>query len=108
MGLIPGAGLVSLSPPDRFYNLPFLLAYSVLDEVLTQFVAQHIFQCNSWMLGKKMEASRNEVPWKNFDLINSGKNDRNSLAHGAVLLDKINCTKYIDAIEAELKAWDII
>lgn len=101
-------GLVSNSTPQEFYNLPFMLAYTVLDEVLEQLKNEGVFSCNTWMLGPKMKKSRNKIPWKNYDLVNSGKGSRNDLAHKAITLNKTDCLKYIDAIETELKAWEIL
>jgi len=93
---------------DESYNLPFLLAYSVLDQVLTELRQQGEFQCTSWFLGAKMSASRDHLPWKDYDLADSGREARNLLAHEAVLLSKADCLKYIDAVRAELKAWAVI
>ena len=106
--LFPGAGWIQSSTPHKFYNLPFLLAYTILDEVLEQLKNEGVFNCNTWMLGPKMEASRNIIPWKNYNLVNSGREARNDLAHKAITLNKTDCLKYIAAIETELKNWEII
>jgi len=106
--LYPGAGLIGNSTPQEFYNLPFILAYTVLDGVLEQLKNEGVFSCNTWMLGVKMEKSRDKIPWNNYDLINSGKNARNDLAHKAITINKTDCLKYIEAIETELKAWGIL
>ena len=108
--ILPGAGVINAASfmPEGFWNLPFLLAYSVLDDVLTVLRDQGVFQCESWMLGKKMEASRNHLPWQDYDLVVAGKDARNDLAHGAVMLPKKECFMYIDAIEVELGAWGVL
>lgn len=94
--------------PDETYNLPFVLAYSVIDNVLSELKDQGDIVCNSWMLGAKMEASRNTLPWKDYDLIWAGKEQRNQLAHDSILIDKAECVKYIDAVENELNGWGIL
>jgi len=106
--LLPGYGIINEFIPDEFHNLPFVLAFAVLDEVLTQLRDQGDFKCKSSFLGPKMEASQSHLPWQNYDLVNSGKKARNRLAHDATLLAKADCIKYIDTIEIELRAWGII
>ena len=78
--IVPGAGTMNAASlmPEGFWNLPFLLAYSVLDNVLTVLRDQGVFECRSWMLGKKMEASRSQLAWQNYDLVFSGKEARNN------------------------------
>ena len=94
--------------PDETYNLPFVLAYSVLDNVLSELRDQGDIDCKSWMLGIKMEASKNTLPWKDYNLIWAGKEKRDQLAHASILIDKAECIKYIDAVENELNGWDIL
>jgi hypothetical protein len=102
---------VNETPPESFYNVPFMLAYAVLDQVLTEFMHQGIFKCrdrNRSMLGEKMNASRPSVRWQDYDLIEKGKFARNELAHEAKIVDRANCFIFIDAIERELKTWSVI
>ena len=93
---------------DESYNLPFLLVYGVLDEVLTELRDQGQFSCPSRQLGHKMAASRNHLPWDNYDLVDQGRNARNRLAHDTVLLSKCDCLKYVDAVESELHMWGVM
>jgi len=103
---VPGGAAITESHPDESYNIPFLLAYAVLDEVLTQLQNEGVFKCkNRRMLGAKMDASRNRLPWQEYDKVYSGKEERNDLAHHAKLVAKADCLAYINAIEVELKAW---
>jgi len=108
--LIPGDGVINETPPEDFYNLPFLLAYAVLDQVLDELMDQGVFQCvqKRPFLGDKMVVSRNRLPWLDYDLVDLGRKARNDLAHEAKLLGKSQCFAFIDAIEAELKAWGIL
>jgi len=108
--MIPGGAFINETPPESFYNLPFLLAYAILDQVLTELIDQESIQCKQKkpLLGDKMAASLNVLPWQNYTLIEDGKTARNELAHEARLLTKNDCFAYIDAIETELKAWDVL
>jgi len=107
---LTSGGVVSLGHaiPDGFWNLPFFLAYSILDDVLYALTEQGFFLCKSRQLGARMESSKGIIPWVNFELILAGKESRNDLAHRAVVLSKKECFKYILAIEAELKSWGIL
>jgi hypothetical protein len=110
MRLVPGMGFIDFggSTPDAFWNLPFALAYSVLDQALSALRDQSVFVCGTWMLGPKMEASKQHLPWQDYDLVSRGKDARNDLAHRAILLPKKECFLYVDAVGVELKAWGIV
>ena len=103
--IVPGTGYVSLQIPKEHFNLPFILAYSLLDEVLSEMRNNNVFTCSTWMLGAKMNASQTILPWVDYDVINDGKDKRNDLAHNGVLLSQEECNKYISAIGIELKCW---
>lgn len=96
--------------PDGSQNLPLILAYSALDQVLSQLIDEGFFICNGNRppLGKKMVDSKGGLPWEDYDLVNKGKDDRNNLAHEGILVGIDDCHKYINAIEVELKAWEVI
>ncbi len=101
------------TPPLESYNLPFVLAYAILDQVLAELINQDTIQYTGKKpppLGAKMEASKKapEIKWQDYEKIEKGKEDRNDLAHEAKLLDKNKCFEYIDAIETELKAWGVL
>jgi hypothetical protein len=64
-----------------------------------------------WSLGARMEASRkpaSSITWVNFDLVDEGRSVRNKLAYEAILPNREDCLKYIDAIGDEYRAWKII
>lgn len=103
---------VNIQAPKEAYNLPF-----VLDMVLTELLYQGVYACKGWdpsmgkyppMLKKKMEASRTNMTWKDYDLVNEGRDSRNKVAHKAALVDKTECIKYVRAIEDEFKAWNLL
>ena len=106
-----GAGVfINETPPETFYNLPLLLAYGILDQVLAELIDQGTIQCAKGraLLGDKMTASKGSLPWRNYVQVETGKAARNALAHEAKLLRKNDCLAYIDAIEVELKAWQVL
>lgn len=109
--LIPGAGFVDTTPDDAYYNLPFVLAYAVLDDVLAALIEQGTFTCqgNAPMLERKMHAAKTQgVSWVDYTLVSEGRIKRKALAHRAKVLPKADCLKYVAAVEAELKAWSIV
>jgi hypothetical protein len=105
---LPGGPFINETPLDEHYNLPFVLAFAVLDQVLDELIAQGLFKPRGTLLGAKMDASRGALPWQGYDLVWDGKEKRNDLAHEAKLLKKADCLRYVDAIEAELRAWNVI
>lgn len=106
--MYPFGMVITSTVPDAFWNLPFLLAYAVLDETLNELKDQGEFICRTRMLGEKMEASKAHLPWQNYDDVWKGKEARNDLAHEAIILAKDECFKYIDAVEEELRVWGIL
>jgi len=102
-----GATFVNETPPDDYYNLPLVLAFAVLDQALDAHIQQGTFKCSGERppLGAKMSASRNALPWQDYQLVEHGKCARNALAHEAKIIPKTDCFNFIDGIERELKAW---
>jgi hypothetical protein len=97
------------APPEAFYNLPVVLAFSLLDEVLGALAAQGAFPVGRGaMLGAKMDASQNAIPWNDYASIHAAKERRNELAHRGLLIPKSDCLEMVDAISAELKKWRAI
>ncbi len=95
--------------PAESYNLLMMLAYASLDEALSQFIEEEIFSCQGKkLLGAKMEASRANIPWRNYEIVFEGKEARNELAHESVLSDKNNCLKYVSAIRNEFQSWGLL
>lgn len=109
--LIPGCGFINETPPEEFYNLPLVLAYGVLDQVLSDFMEKGLFPSPNRkrpLLGDKMIASRHHLQWRNYEFVEQGKNARNNLAHEGYLLGKFQCLEFIDAIENELNGWGVL
>ncbi len=105
---IPGGSFFNELRPGESYNVPLLLAYGALDQVLGQLIAEGRFISKARMLGARMEASRDVLPWRDYSLVDEGKNRRNDLAHKGKLLSEADCLRYIKAIGAELKAWGVV
>jgi hypothetical protein len=108
-----GGVFIVETPPEQFYNLPLVLAYSVLDDVLGQMIFEHIFNCttknmNCHKLGDKMQSSNGKIMWKDYATVNDGRNRRNDVAHNGVLHSEQICRKYINAVEDELKNWGLL
>ena len=103
-----GTVMINETPLDEHFNLPFVLAFAVLDQALNELIAQRIFSCTRWELGAKMLASKGSVVWTNYSLVDQGKMARNKLAHEAKLISKADALRFIRAIEDELRAWRIL
>jgi hypothetical protein len=117
--MLPGFGAVNVDPPEEFYNLPLVLAYGALEDVLAQLLDERVFP---WP--KKRDGSHIKRPtldnmmtashthgapqWVNYTKVNAGRVARNGVAHKGVLLTKPDCLAFIDTVEVELKAWSIL
>jgi hypothetical protein len=107
--MTPGGTLVDETPPESFYNLPAVLACSLLDEVLSSLAGQGAFSvAPRAMLGAKMEASKAAIPWIDFEAVKAAKDQRNNLAHKGKLIPSAECLRIVEAIAAELRAWGAI
>lgn len=101
-------GWFQLNRPNDAFNLPFVLAYACLDQVLNELRDQGAFACRSSMLGPKMEASELVLPWQGYAEVLDGKDKRNLLAHEGLLVSKAEALRFIKAIEREFRAWNIL
>lgn len=109
--LIPGAGYINFEPRDpRFCNLPLLLAYAALEQVLEQLVFEGIVPepAGKRSLYALMCAAQQRLPWSSYATIDEGRNRRNSLAHDAVFSQESECLRFIEAIDHQLRSWGIV
>jgi len=106
MGVI--GGIFPFALANAAHNLPFIHAYSILNEVLIVLAKEGHFECNSIFLGKLLVLSRNALPWIDYEKIVTGVERRNAVAHRADLLERGECWQYVDAIKKELESWQII
>jgi hypothetical protein len=49
-GWMAGGTFVNETPPESFFNLPLVLAYSTLDHALAQFIIEEHFVCKKEVL----------------------------------------------------------
>ena len=52
--VIVGGKIFEETRPSDSYNLPLVLAYALLDEILNDLKSNGLFPCSSWMLGAKI------------------------------------------------------
>ena len=107
----PSGCYINETPPESFFNLPLILAFGVLDQVLDEFIRQKIVPRpagRSTQLAAKMDAAKSAITWQNFSHIELGREERNKVAHDGNLLGRATCIIYVKAIEAELSAWHIL
>ena len=107
--LIPGAGIVEQSFPAGFRNLSFVLAYTVIEQVLEALIdAGHVPRPKQMHIGQMMAAASTSLSWIDYGKVETGRIRRNELAHDGRLLSDSECLEYILAIEQELKLWNVI
>ena len=103
-----GGGILGQAITELPYNLAFVFAYGVLHDVLGQLRDEGVFPCKRRELGALMAASQFVLPWADYAQIDKGRDARNKLAHDAVVVPRGDTFTFVDAIEAELLAWQIL
>ena len=97
---------------DICYSLVLVLAYGVLQDTLYALRDEGHFQAGKpgtlAPLGALMKSSQGNIPWVDFATVDEGRDKRNDVAHNAQVLPHNECEKYIDAIEQELRGWNIL
>lgn len=107
---IPGAYVIFPQKDPRFSNLPFLLSYAALEQVLEQLAYEGTISapCGRPTLHNRLVAARDGLTWISYDTVDEGRAQRNALAHDATLLNEHECHRFIEAIERELLAWGVV
>ena len=90
------------------FNLLLASTFSVLEQVLRALRDQGAFARKRDQLGALMSSSRTALPWMNWLLVDSGRNDRNQSVHARTYLPHAKCREYIAAIEQELVIWGVL
>ncbi|MCB0027240.1 MAG: hypothetical protein KDE28_04995 [Anaerolineales bacterium] len=90
------------------HNLTLLFAFSVLEKALKQMKIEGLISAKRDSLGALMSASRNHISWLDYPLVDQARGDRNLVAHEQQLIERGTCWCYLDAIEAELVAWQVL
>ena len=101
-------GVFPFALANAAHNLPFMHAYSVLNEVLIVLAKEGHFKCKSIFLGKILVSSKNALTWIDYETIVTGVERRNDVAHRADLLERGECWQYVDAVKKQLESWQII
>jgi len=92
---------------DLSYSLVLPFAFSVLQEVLVELRDEGIFSCDSGLLEPLMQCSRTSLPWVDYRTIRIGSEVMSDFARNQKIPATAMTWKYIDAIEAQLVAWNI-
>lgn len=90
------------------YNLPMLLAFDVLRQVLCAARDEGCFSCRSDHLGKLMEDAKGAISWVDWDRLRAGVRRRNEIAHDGTLFTSDQCIGDIESIREQCVAWGII
>ena len=101
---------ISRSPAfgDVLYNLPFLLAFDVLKQVLLQARAAGLITGSGQQLADLIENARSSLPWMDWDGLREAVKRRNEVVQDGKLCGDAQCLEDISAIEAQLAAWAVI
>ena len=89
------------------YNLVLIFAYSVLKDTLLEMQDKNVFVSKKTNLGFLMKKSKSKINWIDFEVLDQGREIRNQIAHENKIIKRVECWKYIDAIDAQLIAWDV-
>lgn len=93
---------------DIGFNLLLASGFSVLEQALRQLRDEGQFSGKDNRLGALMANSRTALPWVDFPLVDSARNDRNQSIHARTYLPNAKCRDYLAAIEKELHTWGIL
>lgn len=93
---------------DILYNLPFLLAFDVLKDVLVQARENGQFRGPGTQLGDLMESAKASLPWIDWQSLRAAMERRNEVKNNGKLFGDIQCLQGIADIEAQLLAWGVI
>ena len=93
---------------DVLYNLPLLLAFNVLKQVLLQAREEGLISSSQRQLSDLMDSAKTALEWIDWQLLWEGVKRQDEVAEGNKLFGDGQCLKYIAFIEAQLVAWGII
>src|SRR5690349_25003410 len=94
--------------PEIAESLLLVFGTSVLEDALKQLKEEGAFACPRFELKALMRASRDALPWVNFDAVDTCRDRRNAVAHRREFLRRGEYASYLDDIERELLAWQIL
>ena len=106
------SGVIGGGVSNEFRNLSYsvavLFAFSVLEDTLKQLAKEGVLNPRNHGLKRLMKSSKKVLPWVDYRQVNKGRKDRNKIAHMREFFPRGKCWGYINAIEQELTAWQVL
>jgi hypothetical protein len=93
---------------DILYNLPFLLAFDVLKQVLLSAREDGHFNNTGYQLDDLMDSARSSLPWIDWEYLREAVGRQNEVAREGKLYGDVECLQDIAHLEAQLAAWGVI
>jgi hypothetical protein len=93
---------------DVLYNLPLVLAFDVLTNVLLFAKDEGLFYSSGKELGDLLDGARTTLTWLDWQYLRDGVKSRKEVIQRAKLYGDLQCLLYIARIEGQLVAWGII
>ena len=100
-----GGAITAPALAKVLYNLPMLLAFDVLKNVLKAARDEGMVV---WPTGKLMDSAKTALTWNDWGKLHAGVRRRNEIAHDGILFDSSECLKDIANVQEQLVAWAII
>jgi hypothetical protein len=93
---------------DILYNLPFLLAFDVLKQVLVQAREEGQFIGIGHQLGDLVDSAKTSLSWNDWQCLREAVRRRNEVVKDGKLFGDVQCLQDMADIETQLVAWGII
>ena len=93
---------------DAVANLPLLLAFDVLRQVLKQLKRQGLVKSKRHSLGDLMDDAQTAVPWLDWRTLRDGVRRRNAVAHDGAIHPRKQCWEDVDLIGRQLTLWKVV
>jgi hypothetical protein len=90
------------------YNLPLLLAFDVLKQVLLQAREEGQFISSQPQLSDLMDSAKTSLTWIDWQRLHEAVKRRSEVSHDGRLFGDVQCLQYLADIEIQLHAWGII
>jgi hypothetical protein len=93
---------------DLTHGLILLFAVSVMEEALERYRDQGLFAPKRGGLKELVSASKDALPWVNWEGMGQIRNRRNDVAHHLKYPPRAQAWADIDSVEKELIAWGVL
>jgi hypothetical protein len=93
---------------DVLYNLPLVIAFGVLKQVLQQARDQERSRDSQQPLDALMESAKTSLPWIDWRCLRAAVKRQTEVSLEGKLFGDVQCLQDIAAIEAQLVAWGVI